>query len=145
MTCERPTEFPAAELRPTITTHYAPSNVSTPGNGVLQRGNGENATSFLDGLSAPLAATYGRKKNTATADQRLGFPDLVDLQVAAPLPEGVHATRAETAFNIRTRMAFGEFGLQESASAQGLATMTQAAGDLGLESGAYSQVAYVSG
>lgn len=85
---------------------------------------------FLDGLSAPLAATYGSTKNTAAAAQKLGFPGLVDHAIAVPLPEGVDATRVGTAFDIRTRMALGEFDLQDSTSSHGLEAMTQSAGKM---------------
>src|SRR5690606_29311687 len=53
--------------------------------------------------------------------------DLVSHELVVPLPEGVDATRAGTAFDIRTRMALGQFDLQVSASAQGIEAMTQAA------------------
>lgn len=78
---------------------------------------------FIDGLSAPLIATHGNSKSSHIAAQKLGFTELVERDVLVPLPSGVDAPRSGTAFDIRTRMALGNFVLVSSTSAMGLDAM----------------------
>lgn len=75
---------------------------------------------FLDGLSAPLASTYGNTKTANLAVQKLGFAELIDLDPLVPLASGVNAPQSGTAFDIRTRIAIDRFDLESSASALGL-------------------------
>jgi len=82
---------------------------------------GSPIRAYVDGVSPRLARTRGTSPAARAMAETLGLVALAASNPIVPAPADVDTRRSGTAFDIRTRIALGDYDIQGSASAAGIA------------------------